>query len=56
MGVEDGGVWTVMSSYNKLNGPFAAANRYLLKSGCKFDEAVVSDWGGTHIGMPAEHY
>ncbi len=52
MGVKEGGVWTVMSSYNRLNGPFASANRYLLtdvlKRGWGFDGLVMSDWGGVH--------
>ena len=26
MGVRDGGVWTVMSSYNHINGPWASAS------------------------------
>lgn len=54
MGVKDGGVWTVMSSYNRINGPFASANEYLLtdvlKRGWGFDGAVMSDWGGAHPG------
>ena len=54
MGVKDGGVWTVMSSYNRINGPFASANQYLLtdvlKRGWGFDGAVMSDWGGAHPG------
>lgn len=29
-GVKDAGVWAVMSSYNRLNGPYASANGYLL--------------------------
>ncbi len=51
-GVKDGGVWTVMSSYNLLNGPHASANPYLLtdvlKRGWGFDGLVMSDWGGVH--------
>ncbi|WP_170065502.1 beta-glucosidase [Abditibacterium utsteinense] len=51
-GVKEGGVWAVMSSYNKLNGPYASANRYLLtdvlKRGWGFDGVVMSDWGGVH--------
>ncbi len=54
MGVKDGGVWTVMSSYNRINGPFASANQYLLTDVLKrdwgFDGAVMSDWGGVHNG------
>jgi len=51
-GVKDGGVWSVMSSYNMLNGPYASANSYLLtdvlKLGWGFDGMVMSDWGGVH--------
>ncbi len=51
-GVKDGGVWTVMSSYNRLNGSHASANGYLLtdilKRGWGFDGLVMSDWGGVH--------
>ena len=51
-GVKDGGVWTVMSSYNRVNGPHASANPYLLndvlKRGWGFDGLVMSDWGGVH--------
>jgi beta-glucosidase len=51
-GVKDGGVWTVMSSYNMLNGPYASGNSYLLndilKRGWGFDGTVMSDWGGVH--------
>ncbi len=51
-GVKEGKVATVMSSYNRLNGPHASANRYLLtdilKRGWGFDGMVMSDWGGVH--------
>ena len=57
MGVKDAGVWTVMSSYNRINGPYASANRYLLtdvlKRGWNFDGLVMSDWGGVHSGPRA---
>lgn len=50
--VKDAGVWTVMTSYNKVNGKYASANRYLvtdvLKKGWGFDGMVMSDWGGVH--------
>jgi len=51
-GVKEGKVWTLMSSYNKVNGRHASANAYLLtdvlKRGWGFDGLVVSDWGGVH--------
>ena len=54
-GVKDGHVWTIMTSYNMLNGYYTAANHYLLtdilKRGWGFDGAVMSDWGGAHSGV-----
>jgi len=51
-GVKEGHVWTVMSSYNRVNGPHASANHYLLtdvlKQGWGFDGMVMSDWHGAH--------
>ena len=50
--VKEGKVWMVMSSYNKVNGTYASANRFLLtdvlKRGWGFDGMVTSDWGGVH--------
>jgi len=44
--------WTVMASYNKINGTFATENkRYLtdlLRDEWGFDGVVISDWGATH--------
>lgn len=43
---------TVLSAYNKINGIYAAENKYLLtdllKNQWKFTGLVVSDWEGTH--------
>ena len=51
-GVREGKVWMVMSSYNKINGTYASANRSLLtdvlKKGWGFDGLVTSDWGAVH--------
>jgi beta-glucosidase len=51
-GVQAAGVWTVMSSYNKVNGHYASANHRLLTDVLKkewgFDGMVMSDWGGVH--------
>jgi len=47
--VTTAGPWTVMASYNKINGVYAAQNRWLLTSilreEWKYDGLVVSDWG-----------
>ncbi len=51
-GVKEGHAWTLMSSYNRVNGPHASANAYLLtdvlKKGWGWDGMVTSDWGGVH--------
>ena len=43
--------WTVMCSYNKLNGTYASENKWLLSDVLRdewgFDGVVVSDWGAT---------
>src|SRR5512142_1585683 len=44
--------WTVMCSYNKVNGTFASEHHYLLSDILKnewgFEGLVVSDWGAVH--------
>ncbi|MGN0634194.1 MAG: glycoside hydrolase family 3 C-terminal domain-containing protein [Oscillospiraceae bacterium] len=41
--------WTVMCSYNKINGSYSSQNKYLLNETLRkkwgFDGLVVSDWG-----------
>ncbi len=50
--VQEAGVWSVMSAYNRLNGPYCTANAYLqqtiLKDKWGFNGFVVSDWGAVH--------
>lgn len=49
--------WTVMCSYNKLNGTYASQNRYLLtdilKNEWGFEGLVVSDWGAVRDRIAA---
>jgi beta-glucosidase len=49
--------WTVMCSYNKLNGTYAAENHWLLTEILKeewgFDGFIVSDWGAVHDRVEA---
>jgi beta-glucosidase len=50
--VQEGGVWTVMGSYNQFRGQHCCENDYLLNQILKgewgFKGLVMSDWGGTH--------
>ena len=50
MAVQDGGTWGVMASYNRVNGTYAAENRWMLDTVLRgewgFDGIVVSDWFG----------
>ena len=57
--------WTIMCSYNKLNGEFASQNHWLLTEVLRdewgFDGYVMSDWGavsdrvkGVHAGLDLE--
>ncbi|HUN37710.1 MAG TPA: glycoside hydrolase family 3 C-terminal domain-containing protein [Trebonia sp.] len=47
--VQDAQPWTIMCSYNKINGVYAAENHFLLTEVLRdewgFDGVVVSDWG-----------
>jgi beta-glucosidase len=50
--VTEGGVWAVMGAYNRLNGPYCCANKWLLTDVLKnewgFKGIVMSDWGAVH--------
>lgn len=54
--VEEADPWTVMASYNKINGIFATENYYLLNEILKeewgYKGYVVSDWGAVHSTVP----
>ncbi len=50
--VKEADTWSVMTSYNKVNGDYGSESKYLLtdllKNEWGFDGFVVSDWNGTH--------
>lgn len=54
--VQEAGVWSLMSAYNKLNGVYCAENSYLLRDMLQqhwnFKGFVVSDWGSTYSTTP----
>lgn len=49
--------WTVMASYNKVNGTYASEHTWLLtevlRGEWQFDGLVVSDWGAVHDPVAA---
>lgn len=52
MAVQQGGLWSIMGSYNKYNGTHCCHNdtllNHILKQQWGFDGVVVTDWGGAH--------
>ena len=49
--------WTIMTSYNEVNGVYAHENKHLLQEILRdewgFDGMVVSDWGGSNSAVDA---
>ena len=59
MAVQEGGAWSIMSSYNLYQDQWVSHNRRLLTEILKeewgFDGAVISDWGAVHETDGAAH-
>ena len=55
--VQEAGVWSVMTAYNKVNGVYCGEQPDLiggvLRQEWGFDGLVMSDWFGTHSTVPA---
>ena len=55
--VKNANPWTVMASYNRINGPYATENHLLLEDILRgewgYDGVVVSDWGAVHATAAA---
>ncbi|HHV56056.1 MAG TPA: hypothetical protein GXX55_11530 [Firmicutes bacterium] len=55
--VQEAGVWSVMSAYNRVNGVYCTEHAHLQKEILKdewgFKGFVVSDWGATHSTVEA---
>ena len=51
-GVQEGGVWAIMGSYNKYRGQYCSHNEILinqiLKKDWGFDGVMMTDWGSAH--------
>ena len=56
-GVREGGAYSIMTAYNKVNGFYCSENAHLnndiLRGEWGFKGLTVSDWGGTHSTMGA---
>jgi beta-glucosidase len=54
--VQEGGAWSVMAAYNRVNGAFASESEYLLDDVLKkrwgFRGLVMSDWGAVKSTVP----
>ncbi|MDD5423833.1 MAG: glycoside hydrolase family 3 C-terminal domain-containing protein [Candidatus Omnitrophica bacterium] len=58
--IKEGGSWSIMAAYNKVNGWYCTENDYLvnqiLKKEWGFKGFMVSDWGATHSTVNCANY
>jgi len=55
--IQEGGAWSIMSAYNRVNDTYCTANRHLqrdiLKGEWGFKGFIMSDWGACHTTYAA---
>lgn len=58
--VKEASPWTVMNSYNRINGEYASQNEYLQKKVLRdewgFDGLIVTDWGSSVDRIPGLNF
>ena len=60
MAIEEANPWTIMGSYNRINGVYGCENDHtlntILKGQLKYDGLVVSDWGAVNDKVESHKY
>lgn len=55
--LRDSDPWSLMSAYNRVNGDYCSANKFLLQDVLRdewgYDGVVISDWFGTNSVVPS---
>jgi beta-glucosidase len=55
--LRDSDPWSLMSAYNRVNGDYCSANKFLLQDVLRdewgYDGLVISDWFGTNSVVPS---
>jgi beta-glucosidase len=58
--IQEANPWTIMGSYNRINGVYGCENQYtlntLLKGQLNYDGLVVSDWGAVNDKVDSHKY
>jgi beta-glucosidase len=60
MAIQEANPWTIMGSYNRINGTYGCENQHtlneILKGDLKYDGLVVSDWGAVNDKVDSHKY
>ncbi len=60
MAIKEANPWTIMGSYNRINGVYGCENEHtlmkILKGQLKYDGLVVSDWGAVNDKVESHKY